>query len=136
MKKALSLILAILMCLSLWACSTSSEPQIVESTPPATTEATCRRDHMSESAKEDEALRAAVEEVVWRLENKGYYTDNAKYKIGSINKVEENTYAISGTIRLYDKYGSFDKNITFTCSGVWIDKDGKGVSVGAVDIKS
>lgn len=134
MKKTFALLMAVVMCLALCACGTPSEPQIDEPDTTATTESTCRRDRMSESEKEDAASKGAVEEVVRRLENKGYDLDNGKYKIGSVIKVEDDIYEVSGTIYIYDKYGSLDETVTFSCDTVWITENGSGVSVGAVDM--
>lgn len=134
MKKTFALLMAVVMCLALCACGTSPEPQIDESDNTTVAESSCRRDRMSESEKEEAASRGAVEEVVRRLENKGYYLDNGKYKIGSVIKVEDDIYEVSGTIYIYDKYGSIDETVTFSCDTVWITERGSGVSVGAVDM--
>lgn len=133
MKRLIALLMALVMCVALCACASSSE-QGTEKATETKSQSSSYRDLMTTSEKEEEASKAAVLEVARRLENKGYYTDNGKYKIGSVIEAGKDTYSVSGTIYVYDKYGSLDEVVTFTCDTVWIDENGNGVSVGDVDM--
>ena len=95
------------------------------------------RDTMSEDEIEDLLVRTALDEAIWRLEGKDYDLDASKYKIGSIRTVDKYgvyNYEVSGTLYLYDKYGSLKDIATFTCSTIYIDEDGKAISTGTTTI--
>lgn len=91
------------------------------------------RDTMSKDEIEELVTQTALDEVMWRLRDKNYELSTSKYKIGSITKVGE-YYEVSGTLYLYDKYGSIKDIATFTCNGINIDEDGEAFALGTTEI--
>ena len=136
MKRIIALLMVAVLGISLCACGGSGKERSASASETATNNSISGdyRDTMTPSQIEDEVARAAARECLNRLEGKGFNLDDSKYKIGQISEIDDFEYEVSGTLYLYDKYGSVTEIATFTCSCIWIDRDGDGVSVGSVDI--
>ena len=142
MKKALSLLLALVMCLSLCACggneNKTTSPDSENKETQGNSQSADRRESMTKAEIEEKVESEAMWYVMNHLENSAYSTvfalDSTRYKIGSMVEFEDYKYEVSGTLYLYDKYGSVKGTATFTCSCIWINKDGEAVSVGGVEV--
>ena len=136
MKKLTTILLLLSMCLCICACQGESVSDDSDDSAEETTSvAGAYRDTMSASEIENAVTKAAVEEVLGRLNGQNYNLDATKYKIGSITLLDNAyEYEVSGTLYLYDKYGSVADIATFTCSCVWINENGRATSVGSVTI--
>lgn len=141
MKKVISLILALVLCLSLCACggdhktgSSDSENSKTQSN----NQSADRRESLTKAEIEEKVEYEAMQYVMRHLENSAYSTvfalDSTKYKIGSMIEYEEYKYEVNGTLYLYDKYGSVKGTGTFTCSCIWINEDGDAVSLGSTEV--
>lgn len=141
MKKVLSLILVLVLCLSLYACGSE------ETTKPADSKGTeaqsnsqsaDRREGMTKSEIEEKVTLEAVWYAMNHLKNSAYSTkfdlDATKYKIGSMVEIGDYEYEVSGTLYLYDKYGSLKTTAKFEHSCIWINKDGDAVGVGGIEV--
>ena len=142
MKKVLSLLLALVMCLSLCACGGSenitTQPDTENNETQGNNQSTDPRESLTKAQIEDKVESEAMWYVMNHLENGPYSTkfdlDSTRYKIGSMVEFEDYKYEVNGKLYLYDKYGSVKGTATFTCSCIWINEDGDAVGLGSTEV--
>ncbi len=139
MKKVLALILALVLVFSLAACGGGGKGVKDSSNSKSSNSSGSKLSSMSESDKENAVLLAAVEQVERELKN--YYSfdsDETRVKRGTIkcnnstDKREE--WSVSGTLYLYDNYGSLTESATFTCDKVYLDSSGSATNFGHYEV--
>lgn len=140
----IALALALVFVLSLAACgddssSDKSSNSSSSSSSKSGSSSGSKLESMSESTKEKKVNLAAMEDAIGKL--KSYYTfdeDQTGYKIGSCKRVKERDtseeWAVSGTLFLYDKYGSIVETAKFSYDCIVIDKDGYAFSFGHYEV--
>lgn len=138
MKKAISLILALVLCLSLCACGGNNKTGSSDSEDNETqsnNQSADRRESLTKAEIEEKVEYEAMWYVMNHLKNSAYSTvfalDSTRYKIGSMVEYEDYKYEVSGTLYLYDKYGSVKGTGTFTCSCIYINDEGEAVGLGS-----
>jgi|GEM_PF-2537113 len=140
MKKIPLLLLALVLCLSLCACSgktykTSSPDSHYTGTWNDDQNAN-RRGSLTDAEIAEKVEAEAIRTVISRMD--AYRTvfdlDATRYRIGSIVALGDYEYEVSGTLYLYSQYGSVKGTATFTCSCIWISEGGNATSVGSVEV--
>ena len=135
MKKFISLILVFAMALFLCACG--EEPK-KENTTATQSSNQSKRETMSEAdiqAKvESEAVGYAMN-YMKRIYSNVFDLDSTRYKIGRMYEYKDYNYEVSGTLYLYDKYGSLKGTAKFTCSCIYINEKGEAVGLGSTDVE-
>lgn len=104
MKKILMILCVVMMCFCLTACSTNTSSSQKKSTTSTTqTQTTAKQDGLSDSKIESITVQKLLE-----LIKKKYPVADAEsstYKINKVTRDRKGDYIVTGTVRLYDKYG-------------------------------
>ena len=135
MKKIISLLLVLVMALSLCACGEEPEK---ENTHTSQSSSLSGREKLTQAEIQDKAESEAIWCAIRHIKNFSYSSrfdlDSTRYKIGRMYEYKAYNYEVSGTLYLYDKYGSLKGTATFTCSCIYINEDGDAVSIGSIDV--
>ena len=141
MKKAIIILLAFVMVLSLAACGDGGDKPPAENTSSgnAYNSSSSRLSQMSESEKENAVQLEAITDALEKLKKDFSFVESeTMYKIGSCSctnktsKYEE--WEVSGTLYLYNKYGSLEEIAYFSYDCIMLNESGGTVSFGHYEI--
>lgn len=146
MKKLMSLLLAALMLLSFAACSggggqTNTATQAPSASTNNATQNTSGKwiDTATESEKKERVEVAAVTETLDSISHRvtgiSFDRNSTKYIIGSSNRTNKYSsgseeWSVTGTIYLYDKYGSYVETVKFQQDCMVLSVDGDAFQFG------